>query len=76
MQVVGVHERFHRGKERLRFRPVPFKSLDAQWEPVHVSEHADGDLRINPALLTEPGLTEPVTFVSFPVEGGYVVEHQ
>ena len=56
------------GRNVFVFSLVPFKRLDAQREPVHVGEHPDGDLRVDPPFLTESGLPEPVTLVGLVVE--------
>ena len=54
----------------------PSKALNHQREPVCVGEQPDGDLRLQPPLLGEPGLAEPVAGVGLEVQRGHVVEHQ
>ena len=44
--------------------------------PAASGEQADGDLRLQAALLGEPGLAEPVALVGLEVQRGHVVEDQ
>jgi hypothetical protein len=49
---------------------------DHEGEAVLAGEQADGNLRLQPPLLGEPGLAEPVALVRLKVERRYVIEHQ
>jgi hypothetical protein len=55
---------------------VAVECVHHQREPAHVSQQPDGDLRLEPALLGEPWLPEPITFVGLEVQGADVVQHQ
>ena len=44
--------------------------------PSGAGEQADGDLRLQPPLLGEPALPEPVSRIGLEIQGGHVVEHQ
>jgi hypothetical protein len=55
---------------------VALEGVHHQREPSRIGQQADGDLWLQPALLAEPGLTEPVTLLSFEVQRGHVVQHQ
>jgi hypothetical protein len=50
--------------------------LDHQREPRGVGEQPDGDLRLQPAFLGEPGLAESVALVGLEVQRGHVEQHQ
>ena len=72
-----------RGSERLDDRHdglglsgVAVEGVDLQREPADIGEQADGDLRFQPTLLGESGLTEPVALVGLEVQRRHVVEHE
>jgi hypothetical protein len=75
-QLVGVHEGPDRRQHRDRFGLVALERLDHQREPGRVGEQPDGDLRLQPAFLGEPGLAEPVAGIGLEVQGGHVIQHQ
>src|SRR5215471_2553141 len=45
-------------------------------EPVLIGEQPDSDLRLQPPLLREPRLPEPVPGIGLEIQGGHVEEHQ
>ena len=50
--------------------------MHGQGEAVGTGEQPDGDLRLQPALLGEPGLAESVALIGLEVQGRDVVEHE
>jgi hypothetical protein len=66
----GVDHRHHGGG--LGF--VALEGGHRQREPGRIGKQPEGDLRIQPALLGEPGLTEAVAGVGFEVQCGDVIE--
>jgi hypothetical protein len=54
----------------------PSKAETNEREPVLAGQQADRDLRLQPPLLGEPRLAEPVAPVGLEVERGHVVEHE
>ena len=75
-QPVGGHELLDDRQHGLGLGPVALEGGDHQREPVLPGEQPDRDLRLQPALLGEPGLAEPVALVGLEVEGGDVVKDQ
>ena len=75
-QAVCGLEGFDHRHQRLGLGGVAVEGVDLQREPAHIGQQPDGDLRLQPAFLGEPGLAEPVTLVGLEVQGGDVVEHQ
>src|SRR5215207_8610995 len=54
----------------------PSNARTCSGKPAHIGQQADGDLRLQPTFLGEPGLAEPVTLIGLEVQRGDVVEHQ
>jgi hypothetical protein len=75
-QVVGGHELLDDRQHRLGLGLVALEGGDHQREPGLVGEQAYGDLRLQPSLLGEPGLAEPVARIGLEVERGYVIQDQ
>jgi hypothetical protein len=75
-QAVRRGERLDHRQDRLRLGGVAVECVHLQRKSAHIGEQADGDLRLQPALLGEPGLTEPIALIDLEVQGGDVVEHQ
>ena len=55
---------------------LPFERGDHEREPVLAGEQADGDLRLQPPLLGEARLAEPVAGVGLEIQRGHVVKDQ
>jgi site-specific DNA recombinase len=68
-QMVRGHEGSDDRQHGLRLRLVAFKGGHHEREPGLVGEQADGDLRLQAALLGEPALAEPVTFIGLEIQG-------
>ena len=75
-QLVGGHELLDDRQHGLGLGLVALEGGDHEREPVLPGQQADGDLRLQPPLLGEPGLAEPVALVGLEVERGHVVKDQ
>ena len=75
-QSVRGGERLDHRQDGLGLGRVALERVHLQREPAHIGQQPDGDLRLQPAFLGEPGLAEPVTLVGLEVQRGHVVEHQ
>jgi site-specific DNA recombinase len=75
-QPVGGHELVDDRQHRLGLGLVPFKGADHEGEPVLPGQQPDRDLGLQPALLGEPRLAEPVAPIGLEVERGHVVKDQ
>ena len=69
-QLVRGHERLDDRQHRLGLGPVALERGHHEREPVGAGEQADGDLRLQPPLLGEPALAEPVALIGLEVESG------
>jgi hypothetical protein len=70
---VRRHERGDRGDHRRGLGLVALERLHHQREPGRVGEQPDGDLRIQPAFLGEPGLPEPIPLIGLEIQRRHVV---
>ena len=75
-QLVSGHELPDDREHGLGLGLVAFKGADHEREPVLPGQQADRDLGLQPALLREPWLAEPVALVSLEVERADVVKDQ
>jgi hypothetical protein len=73
-ELVGGHERLEHRQQRLGLRLVALKRGDHQREPGPVGQQPDGDLRVQPPFLGEPGLAESVPCVGLEVQRGQVLD--
>src|SRR5215471_5263292 len=55
---------------------LPSNAETISGNPFRSASSPMGDLRLQPALLGEPALAEPVTLIGLEIQGGHVVEHQ
>jgi hypothetical protein len=69
-------ERLDHRQDGLGLGGVAFERMHLEREPARIGQQADGDLRLQPPLLGEPGLTEPVALVNLEVQRGHVIDHQ
>ena len=67
-QLVRGRERLHHRQDGLGLGLVALERVHHQREPARVGQQPDGDLRLQPAFLGEPGLAEPVALIGLEVQ--------